>query len=80
MIVGTWQAAQPHDARIPEAEIRDALHQLDPLWAEFFPAEQARLVQLLVEKVTIHDGALDIRFRSDGLPGLVHDVLGRAAA
>ena len=34
---------------IDEAEVREALHRLDPLWDELFPAEQARIVQLLVE-------------------------------
>ena len=32
-----------------EAEIREALENLEPMWEELFPAEQARLVQLLVE-------------------------------
>ena len=32
---------------------REALHALDPLWDERFPAEQARLVQPLVERVEI---------------------------
>ena len=27
--------------------------QLDPLWDELFPAEQARIVQLLVERVDV---------------------------
>jgi hypothetical protein len=37
--------------KISEAEMRDALERLDPLWDELFPAEQARIVQLLVERV-----------------------------
>ena len=31
------------------------------------PAEQARIVQLLVERVEIAEDGLDIRFRTDGL-------------
>ena len=31
--------------------MREALERLDPLWDELFPAEQARIVQLLVERV-----------------------------
>ena len=38
---------------LSEAEVRDALQRLDPLWDELFPAEQARIVQLLVERVDV---------------------------
>ena len=62
------------------AEVRDALLQLDPLWDELFPAEQARLVQLLVERVEIAEDGLDIRFRTDGLAGLVREFGVDAAA
>ena len=41
------------DATITEAEVREALQRLDPLWDELFPAEQARIVQLLVERVDV---------------------------
>ena len=53
LIVGTWKAARAEDADITEADTREALMQLDPLWEELFPAEQARIVQLLVERVDI---------------------------
>jgi hypothetical protein len=35
---------------ISEAEVSEALERLDSLWDELFPAEQARIVQLLVER------------------------------
>ncbi len=82
IIIGTWEAAEPHDADITEAEAREALMNFDPLWDELFPAEQARIVQLLVERVDIRLGGLDIRLRVDGLRGLVHELaadVGKAA-
>ena len=33
--------------------MREALERLDPLWDELFPAEQARIVRLLVERVDV---------------------------
>jgi site-specific DNA recombinase len=82
IIVGTWRAACGHDAAVTEAEVREALQQLDPLWDELFPAEQARLVQLLVERVDVDEGGLDIRLRTDGLSGLANEfgINARAAA
>ena len=43
----------PSMTDLTEDEVREALAQLDPLWDELFPAEQARIVQLLVERVEI---------------------------
>jgi hypothetical protein len=46
--------------RSPEGDVRAALHRLDPLWDELFPAEQARIVQLLVERVDVSPDGVDI--------------------
>jgi hypothetical protein len=74
IIVGTWTAARGSDPDLTEAETRDALHQLQPLWDELFPAEQARIVRLLVEKVTVSRTRADIRLRVEGLSSLVWDL------
>ena len=55
-------------------EAREALLRLDPLWDELFPAEQARIVQLLVERVEVGTDGLDLRLRVDGLTGLVREM------
>src|SRR5262245_58558424 len=46
IIVRTWRAARPSIEALTEGEVREALHRLDPLWDQLFPAEQARIVQL----------------------------------
>jgi len=74
IIVGTWKAARQHDPEITEAEARDALAALDPLWDELFPAEQARIIQLLVERVDIGTAGLNVRLRIDGLAALVREM------
>jgi site-specific DNA recombinase len=82
IIVGTWKAAKPHDSEITESETREALMHFDPIWDELFPAEQTRIVQLLVERVDIGLGGLDVRLRVDGLGSLVRELaadVGQAA-
>lgn len=74
VVMGTWRAAHAEDADMTEAEVRDALERLDPLWEELFPAEQARIVRLLVERVDVSPNGADIRLRLDGLTGLVRDL------
>ena len=74
VVVGTWRTAQVEAPDLTEAETREALEQLDPLWDELFPAEQARIVRLLVERVEVSPAGADIRLRLDGLAGLVRDL------
>lgn len=74
MIVETWMAARKEDTSISESEIREVLVQLDPLWNELFPAEQARIIQLLVERVDIAVDGISIRLRTAGLGSLVSDL------
>jgi site-specific DNA recombinase len=59
---------------IKEAEVREALERFDPIWDELFPAEQARIVQLLVERVDVGTDGLAIRLRTGGLASLVGEM------
>ena len=56
-------------------DYRTALQQLDPLWDELFPAEQARIVALLVERIDIGTEGLDIWLRVDGLTCLAREMM-----
>ena len=74
VIVGTFRAAREETPDVTEDEVREALERFEPMWEELFPAEQARIVQLLVEKVTIGPTGADIRLRIAGLLSLVRDL------
>ena len=39
-----------------------------------YPAEQARIVQLLVERIDVSPDSIDIRLRTEGLANLVTDL------
>jgi hypothetical protein len=72
---GAYVAGGHADAPgLTEGETREALHRLDPLWEHLFPAEQARIVRSLVERVVLGPAGADIRVRLDGLGGLVRDL------
>jgi hypothetical protein len=75
IVAGTLRVARAQDEEITEANARTALQQLDPLWDELFPAEQARIVALLVERVDIGTDGLNVRLRVNGLRGLAHEML-----
>ncbi|MEO3475489.1 recombinase family protein [Roseomonas sp. CAU 1739] len=74
IVIGTWLAARREAPDLTEREVQDALHRLDPLWEELFPAEQARIVRALVERVVVGPTGADIRLRVEGLAGLVRDL------
>ena len=74
VVVATWRAARGRDGALTEAEVRDALQDFDPLWEELFPAEQARLVRLLVRRVEVHPEGLRLHLRVDGLRSLVAEM------
>ena len=76
IVVRTWRAAkmQDADAAISENDVLEALQRLDPVWEELFPAEQARILQLLVERVDVSLDGIDIRLRTNGLASLVADL------
>ncbi len=59
---------------IDEQEVAEALRTLDPIWEELFPAEQRRIVQLLVEQVTLYPDQIDIRYRTNGLHTLMAEL------
>jgi hypothetical protein len=74
IVIGTWYAGRPNAPALTEREVQDTLHRLDPLWGELFPAEQARIVRALVERVVVGPAGADIRLRVEGLAGLVRDL------
>lgn len=74
IVAVTGRVAGMKGAGTTEADVREALQALDPLWDELFPAEQARLVQLLVERVDIGTAGLAVRIRVNGLSGLAQEM------
>jgi DNA invertase Pin-like site-specific DNA recombinase len=81
MVAMTWAKAKKEDAGITEQEVIRLLADLDTVWEELFPAEQARIMQLLVERVDVRENGLLVHLRAEGLPSLVAELQeGRRAA
>jgi hypothetical protein len=47
---------------------------LDEIWDQLFPAEQARIVRLLVEKVIVSPTELEVRLPVNGLEKMVLEL------
>ena len=75
IVVRTWRAAKASAHELTQDNVREALQRFDHLWAELFPAEQARIVQLLVARVQLSADGADITVRTEGLTRMVDDML-----
>jgi len=51
-----------------------SLQRLGAIWEELFPAEQARVLRLLVERLEVGTGGIDLRLRVEGLHSLVAEL------
>ncbi len=53
---------------------------LDAIWEQLFPAEQSRIVKLLVEKVIVSLNDLEVRLRANGIERLVLEMSSKQIA
>lgn len=54
--------------------MREGLFEFDSLWEQLFPVEQARILQLLVERVSITEEGAEVRFRTEGLESILREL------
>lgn len=62
------------DVAVTEAEVAEALRQLDGVWEELFPAERSRIVRTLVEQVSVYENDLDVRIRTGGIHSIISEL------
>ncbi len=62
---------------IPTETVAVELARLNDLWDELFPAEQERIVRLLVEEVVVHADHLEVAVRPAGLRAIVGELTGK---
>ncbi len=62
------------DPTLDEAQVTVAMTQVDRVWEQLFPAEQQRLVRLLVERVIVTPTNLELRLRPGGIGSLAADA------
>ena len=58
-----------------EADAIAALHEFKALWSQLFPAEQARIIHLLVRRVTVAAAGLEVDIRREGIAGVIREMV-----
>ena len=51
------------------------LQSIEPVWEELFPAEQARIIQLLVDRVTVSPTGIRVDMKTAGMKELIQSVI-----
>lgn len=65
-IQGVWNAVRSKYPEIDEPTTLLAMRHLGEVWKALFPAEQVRLVNLLIERVQLLSDGVDIVWRESG--------------
>jgi DNA invertase Pin-like site-specific DNA recombinase len=72
------EAQRREDGSTDERAIVAALQRFNDLWDALYPAEQARIVRLLVDRVTVGPTGMAVDLRNNGLTTLVRDLAANA--
>ena len=68
------EAQRREDGSTDERAIVAALQRFNELWDALYPAEQARIVRLLVDRVTVGPTGMAVDLRNNGIATLVRDL------
>jgi len=71
----TIAALRREGVKVEEAAVVATLAGFERLWGALYPAEQARIVQLLVERITVSTNGIAVDLRKEGLGLVLRDML-----
>lgn len=75
IVQSVWDRIRTTRPEMSEPEVVLPMRNLAGLWQQLFPAEQCRLAKLLIERVVIADGGLEIVWRDLGWQQLAQELL-----
>ena len=73
-VQAVWDAVRAEHPEISEPEVVLQLREIGAVWEQLFPEERRRIVQLLIERVTLGDAGIEITWRAGGWPTLASEL------
>ena len=64
---------------LDECEVIEALGALEPVWDELYPAEQARILRLLIERIDVAPDGISVTLHAAGIRSLVAELADQEA-
>ena len=74
MVQSVWEVAREKYPALTEPEVVLPLRQMGQVWTQLFPAERQRIVQLLIERVTLREEGIEITWRDTGWHALAGEM------
>jgi hypothetical protein len=68
------ESCAAEDAVLEEGDVIEALAALEPVWEELYPAEQARILRLLIERIDIAPDGISVTLHAAGIRSLVAEL------
>ena len=68
------EACRQADSGLDERAVIEALRDFKGIWDRLIPAEQARIVRLLVQRVTVSSQGLAVDLRNNGIAMLASEL------
>jgi site-specific DNA recombinase len=62
------------NSELEETDVIEALGALEPVWDELYPAEQARILRLLIERIDIAPDGISVTLQAAGIRSLVEEL------
>ena len=75
LIAQTIREIQTLDPEADAQQVILTLQSIEPVWDELFPAEQVRIVQLLVDRVTVSPAGIRVDLKTAGMRELIQSVI-----
>ena len=69
------KAPRDVSAAVDEKVVIKALGEFDQIWTALYPAEQTRIIQLLVDRVTVGASGIAVDLRQEGLGSVLREMM-----
>ena len=73
-IAAVRESGAAEDTELKEGDVIEALGALDPMWDELYPAEQARILRLLIERIDVAPDGISVTLHAAGIRSLVAEL------
>jgi site-specific DNA recombinase len=68
------------DTQLEEGEVIEARGALEPVWDELYPAEQARILRLVIERIEVAPDGISVTLHATGIRSPVAELAHEEAA
>jgi hypothetical protein len=73
-VVKTYKEASKIYKSIKQSTVQKTFANFDELWAELFPTMQARVIELLIKRITIHPDHMVMQLHNNGIYSLMAEL------